>query len=132
MNVDVLDQALALHFSADTIRRSEEIRSGLIVSYDDNGSIVDILIKGTPAWIPTSSSSGQGKISGIVMKYDQRVDALSLDASAEPYFESEEVQPGFIIDYDRNGKFKGLELLDAEQRFSHEAMDLISKQAILI
>ena len=132
MNIDVIDQGVALHFSSDRIGRSEEIRSGVVVSYDEKGLIVDILIKGAPAWIPPSPSSGTGTIPGIVMKYDRRVDALSLDASAESYFESEEIQPGFIIDYDQNGKFKGLELLDAERRFSREAMDLIRRQAILI
>lgn len=34
--------------------------------------------------------------------------------------ESEEIQPGIIIDYDKDGNFIGLEILDINKRFPQE------------
>ena len=50
------------------------------------------------------------------IKYDKEADAMYLRFSDAEVAESDEDKPGIIIDYDKNGKIVGIELLDASQR----------------
>jgi uncharacterized protein YuzE len=48
--------------------------------------------------------------------YDPQVDALYIRLNEVKIIESEEVQPGIILDFDENGNVAGVEVLDASKR----------------
>lgn len=48
--------------------------------------------------------------------YDPEVDALYIRLNEAEIVESDEVQPGIILDFDANGKVGGLEVLNASKR----------------
>ena len=48
--------------------------------------------------------------------YDPKVDALYLRLNESEIVESEEVQPGIILDFDASGTVVGVEVLRASQR----------------
>lgn len=50
------------------------------------------------------------------IEYDPDVDALYVRLTASKVIESEEVQPGIILDFDDNGKVVGVEVLNASER----------------
>lgn len=50
--------------------------------------------------------------------YDKEEDALYIRFDESPYRESDEVEKGVILDYDKKGKIIGLEVLDASKKFS--------------
>lgn len=50
------------------------------------------------------------------IKYDKEADAMYLKFSDAEVAESDEDKPGIIIDYDKDGKIVGIELLDASQQ----------------
>ena len=52
------------------------------------------------------------------IEYDPAIDALFVKLTDMPIIESEEVQPGIILDFDENGKVAGLEVLNVSQRES--------------
>jgi uncharacterized protein YuzE len=49
----------------------------------------------------------------VKIKYDPQVDVLCIRLGDKPIEESEEVEPGVIVDYDEQGQIVGLEILDA-------------------
>ncbi|HQT33835.1 MAG: DUF2283 domain-containing protein [Thiobacillus sp.] len=55
--------------------------------------------------------------------YDPQVDALYIRLNEAKIIESEEVQPGIILDFDENGKVAGVEVLDASKRNTTPASD---------
>lgn len=50
------------------------------------------------------------------IEYDPEVDALYVRLNDSKIIESEEVQPGIILDFDENGKVSGVEVLNASHR----------------
>ena len=48
--------------------------------------------------------------------YDPEVDALYIRLNEATIVESEEVQPGIILDFDESGKVAAVEVLDASKR----------------
>ena len=48
--------------------------------------------------------------------YDPDVDVLRIILNNQPIEESDEGQPGIILDYDKDGNVIGFEILDASQR----------------
>ncbi len=50
------------------------------------------------------------------IKYDQEVDVLKIKLSDSNVYESDESKPGVILDYDKDGKVIGIEILDASKR----------------
>lgn len=48
--------------------------------------------------------------------YDPQVDVLRIILSNAPIEESDEGNPGVILDYDKDGNVVGMEILDASQR----------------
>lgn len=50
------------------------------------------------------------------LKVDEKSDALYLRLNEEAIVESEEVQPGVILDYDDRGRVVGVELLGIKER----------------
>ena len=49
----------------------------------------------------------------VKIKYDAQVDILRIRLGDTAIEESEEVEPGVIVDYDKQGNLVGLEILDA-------------------
>ena len=52
-------------------------------------------------------------MSEVKINYDAQVDVLRIRLADTPIEESDEVQPGLIVDYDEGGNIVGLEILDA-------------------
>lgn len=61
--------------------------------------------------------------------YDPQADALYMRITQADIVESEEAQPGLIIDFDADGKIVGMEFLNAKDRFSQEAIRGFSQAA---
>ena len=51
-----------------------------------------------------------------VVTYDPQANAAYIRFSAEPVIESGEVSTGLVLDYDRDGKIVGMEVLDARRQ----------------
>lgn len=49
--------------------------------------------------------------------YDKKIDALYIRFNEARYRQSDEVADGIMLDYDRNGKIVGIEVLDASKKF---------------
>jgi uncharacterized protein YuzE len=49
------------------------------------------------------------------VRYDEKGDTLYIRLKEAPYYESDEIKEGFIIDYDKNGNVIGIEILDASE-----------------
>lgn len=64
------------------------------------------------------------------IKYDEKNDAIYIRFSEEQYFESDEIKEGFIMDYDKNGKVVGLEILDVSENLPQEALEKISFETL--
>jgi uncharacterized protein YuzE len=54
------------------------------------------------------------------MRYDPNADAAYLDLSKTKIEESEEVLPGVILDFDKEGRIVGIEVLDASRQLPEE------------
>ena len=52
--------------------------------------------------------------------YDKQEDALYIRFDKSSYLESEELQDGLIVDYNKNGKIIGREVLGASKKFSQK------------
>lgn len=50
------------------------------------------------------------------IEYDPEVDALYVRLSQRKIVESEQVQPGIVLDFDEDGKVVGVEVLHASRR----------------
>ena len=59
--------------------------------------------------------------------YDAEVDALAINWGDAPIEESDEVEPGVILDYDKDGNVVGVELLNASGKIKHLNSQLRSK-----
>ena len=57
------------------------------------------------------------------IKYHADVDAVFLRLADAEIRESEEMQPGVIVDFDAEGKIVALEFLNAKERFSAKAIE---------
>lgn len=60
---------------------------------------------------------------------DEKSDALHLWLNEAGIVESEEVQPGVILDYDENGRVVGVELLGVKERVAGQSLREILFQA---
>jgi len=47
------------------------------------------------------------------VRYDEEADALYIKFREGKYYESDEIQEGFVLDYDENGNIIGIEILAA-------------------
>jgi uncharacterized protein YuzE len=52
----------------------------------------------------------------VKIEYDPEVDALYVRLTENKIIESEEIQPGIVLDFDDAGKVAGIEVLNASQR----------------
>ena len=53
------------------------------------------------------------------VNYDSKTDILTIIFTETPVAESDEDKPGVIIDYDKNGKIVGLEVLEASKNMEN-------------
>jgi uncharacterized protein YuzE len=51
--------------------------------------------------------------------YDSKIDILRIIFSNAPIEESDEDNPGMIVDHDKDGNVVGLEILDASRRMEN-------------
>jgi uncharacterized protein YuzE len=58
----------------------------------------------------------------VRLHYDPASDAAYLRFSDEAVIESEEVSPGLIVDFDAEGRFVALEVLQAASRLPKDAL----------
>lgn len=56
------------------------------------------------------------------VRVDRDADALYFRLNENPVVQSEEVQPGVILDFDENGLVVGLEMLDLSRRMTIDDM----------
>lgn len=56
------------------------------------------------------------------LKIDKESDALYFRLDDDDIMESEEVQPGIILDYDETGRVIGIEILSLSTRFAPEKL----------
>ncbi len=65
----------------------------------------------------------------MTFEYDAQADILRMIFKDTPIEESDEEQPGVIVDYDADGNVVGVEVLDALKRMTDEiASNAISQQ----
>ena len=62
-------------------------------------------------------------------KYDADVDVVYLRLTGKDIVDSEELQPGMIVDFDANGKIVAIEFLNATVRFTPETIREIGEAA---
>ncbi len=59
------------------------------------------------------------------VKVDMESNALYFRLSEEQIVESEETSPGVVLDYDKNGRVVGIEILNIKNQFSVEELSNI-------
>lgn len=59
------------------------------------------------------------------LKVDKENDALYFRLDESPILESEEVQPGVILDFNSDGKVVGIEILNLSQRISLDQLKVL-------
>jgi uncharacterized protein YuzE len=58
----------------------------------------------------------------VRLHYDRADDAAYLRFSADQVVESEEVSPGIVLDYDKDGRIVGMEILHAGKHLPASAL----------
>lgn len=59
------------------------------------------------------------------LKIDRENDALYFRLDESPVVESEEVQPGIVLDYSAEGKMVGIEILNLSTRVDPERLKIV-------
>ena len=59
------------------------------------------------------------------VRIDKEDDALYFELDDTEIIESEEVEPGIILDFDREGRLVGIEILDLSTRLTPEKLRLM-------
>ena len=59
------------------------------------------------------------------LKIDKENDALYFRLDESAIIESEEVQPGVILDFDKNNQVVGIEILNLSARISQEKLNIL-------
>ncbi len=64
------------------------------------------------------------------LKLDKESDALYFRLDESAIVESEEVQPGVILDYDTAGKVVGIEILSLSQRANPDQFKILQYETV--
>ncbi len=64
------------------------------------------------------------------LKVDKENDALYLRLDDSVIVESEEVQPGIILDFDENNRVVGIEILDLSTRVKPDMLKLVQLETV--
>ena len=59
------------------------------------------------------------------VRYDEEVDVLYIRLKETPYYESDEIKKGIIIDYDKDGNVIGIEMMNATEYLAPEELSTI-------
>ena len=59
------------------------------------------------------------------IRYDEEVDVLYIRLKETPYYESDEIKEGIIIDYDKDGNVIGIEIMNATEYLAPEELSTI-------
>lgn len=59
------------------------------------------------------------------LKVDKEQDALYFRLDEASVVESEEVEPGVVLDFNKDGKVVGIEILNLSKRMSSEQMKIL-------
>jgi uncharacterized protein YuzE len=59
------------------------------------------------------------------VRYDEEVDVLYIRLKETPYYESDEIKEGIIIDYDKDGNVIGIEIMNATEYLAPEELSTI-------
>ena len=62
--------------------------------------------------------------------YDKPEDILYIRFDESPYAESDEIEKGFIFDYDKKGKIIGFEILHASKKLASSFRESLLKNEI--
>jgi uncharacterized protein YuzE len=62
----------------------------------------------------------------MTFTYDQKSDMLYIELIDKPSFESEEVAPGVVLDFDENNQIVGIEIEDAKRRIDMSRLEVSS------
>ena len=64
------------------------------------------------------------------IKIDKESDALYFRLDDTDIVDSEEVQPGIILDFDENGRVIGIEILALSTRFAPEKLRVVQLETV--
>ncbi len=64
------------------------------------------------------------------LKVDKENNALYFRLDENAIVESEEVRPGVILDFDKNGRVVGVEFLDISERAGQDALTTLQFQTV--
>ena len=64
------------------------------------------------------------------LKVDRKSDALYLRLDESAIVESEEVEPGVILDFDANGRVVGIEMLGLSGRVDPDKLGLLQLETV--
>ena len=64
------------------------------------------------------------------LKVDKESDALYLRLDEAAVVESEEVQPGIVLDYDAAGNMVGVEILNLSKRVAPERLRILQLETV--
>lgn len=64
------------------------------------------------------------------LKIDKENDALYFRLDESAIVESEEVQPGVILDYDENNQVVGIEILNLSSRIGKEKLNFLQLETV--
>ena len=64
------------------------------------------------------------------LKIDKENDALYFRLDESAIVESEEVQPGVILDFDKNNQVVGIEILNLSARIGQEKMNTLQLETV--
>lgn len=62
--------------------------------------------------------------------YDKEIDALAIHWSTTRIEQSDEVEPGVILDYDAEGNVVGVEILEASKKILTLSPEFVSKTSV--
>ena len=131
MNISTSESTLVIHFSAAKVDHVDEL-DGVLVGYDERGRIVDVAVRAKKA--PARVDFVENDLGAFPARvtYDVEVDAIAVDLDTSPYAGSDEILPGFIVDFDDDDFIRGLEFVNASSLFSEEAISDVRKHAVLL
>jgi uncharacterized protein YuzE len=64
------------------------------------------------------------------LKIDKENDALYFRLDESAIVESEEVQPGVILDFDKNNQVVGIEILNLSSRVGQEKINILQLETV--
>jgi uncharacterized protein YuzE len=132
MNIRPSESGAVIHFSGASVDHVEEVEADILVAYYVDRKIVDITIRKRSGIARVDLVDTGRSVGDVQVTYDADIDALAIDVLSSAYFDSQEVLPGIVVDYDTEGLVRGFEFLDASQIFSDQTMADIRKCATLL